>query len=705
MNLFDSEYSELFSIDVESRRFTFASRAALRALGYSLEELMELQPGDVLEGLTPARFAWALDLLRAGKPYVAEVFARRKDASNFPVELRAELHAEEGREQIFAVATDITERKAAARQIDVLLSAINAAGDSILVFTAAPHAALRLAYANDAFYRQTGYTRDEAAGAALELFRKEMPDDPGMQSVRRAFALGEAVKTEVCSYRKDGTSFWNQITLQPVRNDAGELTHWISVERDVTEEVERESRLSEQNARLVRLGAAARELFGVLEMEVLIKHLEESVRDLTGARARVCGAADAETGSLSEDGRRARVVTANGFAVDVTAAKNATLRENDLLVVQLLAQYFGVAAQNVALVGEIEEQRNAVLELNQVKTDLIAMLAHDFKGPLTNILGYADLAGEIGDLNADQQEYLESIKRAALRLADLATDTLALSRLERNEIDLSGEDVDLAALLKTVAEAEDDQREIRLEVRGAAAVHGDARRLRQVFYNLLENAIKYSPGGQAVCVSIASQGGEAFVEVSDRGIGIPAKDLRRIFERFARGTNARKMRIPGTGFGLFLADQIVRMHGGHIEVESEEGTGSTFRVVLPLAGTGNLTRALRVAILERRSEARSFIAHALREAGFRARVAASLDAIGNGGYDVDRIVVDVDTTPLQVEHAQTLRALRNERNVGVVLVGAQPPEEAAGFAFIRKPYLMRDLLAAVQSGSTRSAPQ
>jgi PAS domain S-box-containing protein len=719
LQLFDATYNELLHVDAQTGRFLFASDGAQRVLGYSLAELIGMHVGRVLQGMSESRFQEAVQGMREGAAFVAELSAHRKDGSQFPVELHAQMQRSGGGEQILAVAVDVTERKAAQRQIDLLLSAVNVAGDSVLVFEIANGGELRVAYANDAFYKQTGYRRGEVLGAPLEQFRKEMPDDPGMQTVRHAFATGEAVKAEVCSYRKDGSSFWNQITIHPVRSAGGDLTHWISVERDVTEAVERQSRLAEQNLRLVRLGVAARELFGVLELGVLERRLKASVRSLTGGIAHVHPvepepfadellARALRAGGRAVDAGNKRIATpaGNAFVVDVTAAKGQALHDTDILVVELLGQYFGVAAQNASLVAEIEEQRNAVLELNQVKTDLIAMLAHDFKGPVTNILGYADLAGEMGELNEHQSEYLEAIKRAALRLADLATDTLALSRLERNEIDLSREDVDLAALVRDVADAHSDQREIRVDARGDVAVHGDARRLRQVFYNLIENAIKYSPGDEPVDVLLYRQGDTAVAEVTDRGIGVPKKDVRRIFDRFARASNARKMRISGTGFGLFLARQIAEMHGGRIDVESSESRGSTFRVVLPLAGYEELPRALRVAVIEREAEPRSFIAHALREAGFRTRVVQSLEPLVCAEHaEVDRIVVDLDAVPLQPPDLAQLQHFARSNGIGVVLVASEVPASSDGAHVIRKPYLMRDLLGAVQSPPMRSSPE
>ncbi|MFN2448229.1 MAG: ATP-binding protein [Candidatus Baltobacteraceae bacterium] len=611
----------------------------------------------------------------------------------------------------------MSERGAVQEQMDLMLSAVNAAGDAIVVYGIDPDGGLRLTYANAAFYEQTGYEPAEVIGRTLESFRARMPDDEGMKAARQAIAQGRAVKTEVCSYRKDGSSFWNQVTLQPIRDAAGRIAHWISVERDVTESVERESSLEDLNARLVALGGAARDLFGALDLAALTQRFAQAVRELVQGTLSVhalesapfadelLARAAASSGTITgEDKKRAALCAGGSFVIEVCAQR--VLRDADIVAIELLAQYFAIAARNASLVAEIEEQRNAVLELNQVKTDLIAMLAHDFKGPLTNILGYTDLTAEMGEVNESQQEYLDSIRRAALRLTDLATDTLALSSLERNEIDLADEDVDLAGLLRDVA-AGNERRSIELEMRADPAVRGDARRLRQVFSNLLQNAVKYSPGGEPVRVRLSSSAEHALVEVSDRGIGIPQHDLARVFERFTRASNARKLRIPGTGFGLFLCGQIVGMHGGRIEVQSREGEGSTFRVLLPLAGHEHMTRPMRIAVLESESEARSFITHALREAGLRTRLLHSIAALLEEDiFQTDRIVIDLDAVPFAPQARRAVERFAQAHHAGVIVVGSDPPPFDPSVNVLRKPYLMRDLVRAVQSGTPiRSAPE
>jgi len=595
---------------------------------------------------------------------------------------------------------------AAHEQISLLLSAIDVAGDVVLVYRVdAQSGDLVLAYMNEAYTRQTGYTREEALERPLHQLRHAMPDDPGMHRLRGAIAHGQATQMEIVSYRKDGSSFWKQVTLHPVRSATGEITHWITVERDVSEAVEREKKLEDQHARLLLLTSAARRLFGALDYRTLVARLEEAVRELIGATVVVykvvpdgrtiggdaLAARAARTRGHIADESRFRAAVAAGTAdhvshvLEVRAASGRTLRSGDLFILDLLGEYFGVAVRNASLVRELEERRNAILELNQVKSDLIAMLAHDFKSPLTSIVGFTELAMELGEINADQREYLESVKRLALRLADLASDTLAFSRLERNEIDLTPGTVDLDAMARETADLFADQRRVTVTTAGDPAVRGDQNRLRQVLYNLIENAIKYSTDGEPVDVSVTGSPEHVRVQVVDRGIGIPGEELSSVFGRFSRATNARKLQIAGTGFGLYLARQIVELHGGTISVQSAEAEGSTFTVDLPRRGTSLQEAPVFVAVLEAQRESRSFIAHALREAGLRVVTCHSVDELLHRLEleSIDRLVVDYDEIALSADQTAAL----------------ETAQEHYGFAIVQieKPFLVQDLVNAIRS--------
>lgn len=222
-------------------------------------------------------------------------------------------------------------------------------------------------------------------------------------------------------------------------------------------------------------------------------------------------------------------------------------------------------------------------------------MSHDLKTPLTAIRGQADIllrqidrTGEV-DINRTRKG-LELLRTAAIRMATWIDDLLDTARLDAGRsIELHRQPMDLVALAwQSVAEHQRGTQRHRLRVHtNDASLVGvwDPVRLRRVLDNLLSNAVKYSPDGGDVDVWVGLERSDArsdaVLRVADQGVGIPAADLPHVFERFRRATNVVG-RIGGTGIGLHGVCQIVQDHGGRIDVESDEGRGTTFTVHLPL---------------------------------------------------------------------------------------------------------------------------
>ena len=261
--------------------------------------------------------------------------------------------------------------------------------------------------------------------------------------------------------------------------------------------------------------------------------------------------------------------------------------EDDLDLVRLLADQAAVILESRALIDEAARVQ-AHEEAARLKEDFISAAAHDLKTPLTTLVAQAQFLerrAETQPLAPADLPGLKRIVREGRRLSALVLELLDASRLEQGKLVGEREPVDLVELARDVARR-DSYEGRRITVVAEAPVVGsyDPRRIGQVVENLVENAVKYSPDGSEVRVDVAQRNGEAFIDVTDEGIGIPAGDLPQIFERFHRASNVDDRRFAGMGLGLFLCKGIVEQHGGRMWVESREGTGSTFHVVLPLEG-------------------------------------------------------------------------------------------------------------------------
>ena len=289
-------------------------------------------------------------------------------------------------------------------------------------------------------------------------------------------------------------------------------------------------------------------------------------------RMRRLAANDTEI-TISETGRRDEIGEMAQAAV--------VFRNN---AIELMRSQRTLARQAAMLEEQLaQEQRLALLQRN-----FVSMASHEFRTPLTIIDGHAQRLIKTKDTlpPAEIGERAGKIRAAVLRLTHLIDNLLNSARLFDGGATLyfRPAEMDMAALLREVCQLHREMvpgAEIAERLSGAAMpMIGDAKLLYQLFSNLLSNAVKYSPGGGAIEVEAEMRVDEIVVAVADRGIGIPANDLERLFERYHRGGNVSG--IVGTGVGLYLVKMVADLHRGRVEVTSAEGAGSRFTVHLPV---------------------------------------------------------------------------------------------------------------------------
>jgi K+-sensing histidine kinase KdpD len=280
-----------------------------------------------------------------------------------------------------------------------------------------------------------------------------------------------------------------------------------------------------------------------------------------------------------------------------------------------LANHAALAVDNLHLLDEARKVA-ALRELDRMKTELLGTVSHELRTPLGSIKGYATTLLSHGNKlrKEEQREFLEIIDSEADRLRDLIENLLDLSRLEAGVLRIDREPVRLAATAREVTrkvQLATPNHEIRLDwPTDDPTVNADQKRIYQVVQNLLTNAVKYSPTGGCITLTGHVERRELVISVADEGLGMPAAELDRIFDRFHRVQSAVSRGIGGTGLGLAICKGLVEAHGGRIWAESEgEGKGSTFRFTLPL-----LAEALDVTITVPGTPSRSKGAHDHQEA-------------------------------------------------------------------------------------------
>jgi signal transduction histidine kinase len=352
-----------------------------------------------------------------------------------------------------------------------------------------------------------------------------------------------------------------------------------------------------------------------VKMERLSADLTRRIRVITAERNRLettlasivegVVAVDQAGMMVQMNGAAARFLRANLRSdLGLPFAEVCTNREiAELVRTALTTQRFQKKEANVEGVvldcyaGPLSEGAGAVLVLHDitevrrleaVRRDFVANVSHELKTPLTAIKGYVEtlLSGGLDD-RENNLRFLRKVEGHANRLTALISDLLSLSRIESGEAVARKEVVEvkdiLAASMARLAPSA-EKKGVRFETglpEESLKIFADTEALNQIFDNLIDNAIKYTEGGGRISAALSRQEGKVVFEVEDTGVGIPAEDLPRIFERFYRVDKARSRELGGTGLGLSIVRHLVQALDGEVKVRSSLGSGSVFTVVFP----------------------------------------------------------------------------------------------------------------------------
>lgn len=350
----------------------------------------------------------------------------------------------------------------------------------------------------------------------------------------------------------------------------------------------------------------------------------------------------------------------------------------------------------------LERLNEELRELDRVKGDLLANVSHELRTPLTAIGGYVEALqhGILGDLDAVQQSSLAVVERNIRRLRAMIDQLLSYSRMESGRLEVELRPFALAPVVHHVVEAvtavHGPELEVRCEVENdLPEVYGDAGSIAQAIENLVTNAVKFSPPQSPVTLRVAETAQGVEVAVADRGIGIPASEQEKIFERFYQVDASSRRKFGGMGLGLAIVRQVLELNHSEIRLESRPGEGSTFRFVLPFAAerTGSLPVAgrPRVALVDddagfvqRTAAHLSSRGYVVETAATAEQGAAMIERVRPDAVVVDRLLPDGDGFDLLA------RLVKGPATRGVpVIVATVRPERRLGLRLGAAAYLVK----------------
>ena len=372
------------------------------------------------------------------------------------------------------VAHDITERKLAVEALKKLSSAVEQSADNVII----TNKSSVIEYVNPAFEKLTGHSKKEVIGKKPDILKSGKHDKEFYNKLYETIVSGRIFRGEIINMKKNGELYHTETTIMPIIDTSGNITHFVSTEKDITEQ---------KKAEQIRI-------------------------------------------------------------------------ENESLALA-----------------------------SKAKSEFLANMSHELRTPLNSIIGFSELMKMNTTLNEKQEHYLENVITSSQFLLKLINDILDLSKVEAGKIELVFEKMSVPATIEDtfiLIKEKAANRNVVLKKEfdpQLDIIEADQQRFKQIFYNLLSNAMKFSkPEGGIITITAKKEGDTAKFSVSDTGIGIREEDLGKLFSTFEQLDSGISKKYGGSGLGLAIAKKLVELHGGTITAESRYGEGSTFSFTLPI---------------------------------------------------------------------------------------------------------------------------
>ncbi len=572
--------------------FTAWNPAAERIFGYSAEEIIG-QSASLIFPENTHEMANQLNSVREGyeiKPY--ETLRIRKDGSTIPISTCVSPIYDVNGAVIgrSAISRDITQEKQASQDARNMASIIESSNDAIMsanlegIFTSW----------NATAERMFGYLAEEIIGQSISLVIPHEKMQESADNLSKILGGYKIEPYETLGIRKSGSSIPISLTISPIYDESGVVIGTSGIARNITQEkqasqnVRNMASIIESSSDAIMSAnldsiytswnAAAERMFGYLAEEMVGQSISliippENAHELADNQRNIQG------GYTIEPYETLRI-RKDGSAIPIS------------LTLSLIYDGNGAVIGSSGIARDITQEKQMLRkleEMNELRNEFVATIAHDLRAPMASISGFAHLLIDEWSATSDGKkvEYLRIIARNTDTLAEFVEDVLQVARIEAGEFSYDIRSFDIHALAQRALDEaigpNDDRRLELIAPDDLPLVLGDEARQWQVFTNLLSNALKFSPAQEPITVELSSIEGSVRVAVIDRGIGIAKDDLAKLFHKSERLLKSGNPIIPGNGLGLFICKTLVEAQGGRIWCESALGAGSTFFFTIPVA--------------------------------------------------------------------------------------------------------------------------
>lgn len=612
-NILSEAISECVIMIGNDQKIVSTNSSANKVFGYMSNELL----GQSIEILLPKKYhkihkILFTKFLKKGEKRQIEdgrdLYGIRKNGDIFPAQIGLSPFAIFGQTYVMVLLIDISERKEIERNLLIKSEALQSAANGIVITDALQHDN-PIIYCNSAFKKLTGYSEKEILNKNCRFLQTDDRDQKSLEEIRLAIKEGRSCKAILRNYKKNGTLFWNDLSVTPIKNRSGVVTHFIGIQNDITKRIYAEQELKRWAAIFdeslneificdmkslkflnvnrgaqLNIGYTLEELKQLTPVDLKPEFTENHFRKLIvpllkNEKEKI----EFETIHQRKDGTT--------YPIEVHL-QISTIDDKDALVAIILdiTERKNYTEKLEKTVEKRTQQLKIALtkekELNELKTKFLYLVSHEFKTPLSGILTSTILLEKynLTEQQEKRDKHLKIITNKVHYLNNILNDFLSIERLDTGKETYKFTDFNLSKVVNEVVYNANMllKRGQKINISQNSDefnLHQDERVLELVLSNLIHNAIKYSHENTNINLEISEHGNCLILKVIDYGIGIPKKDQKHIFNRYFRAENV--INNHGTGIGLNIIKAHLENLGGSINFKSEENKGSIFIVELP----------------------------------------------------------------------------------------------------------------------------